>query len=232
MIKPRFKLMKYLLILTSVFFLVVFSILAMGRTDEGVEVWGEVLFKDSDPVFSPASGFVDSIPVEEGQMVEKGQLLLSLKTGQELERIQVLSPAGGLIYSIDLDSLIGKYVRKGEILTVICDPYQMRFRALVPEKSIPLMKQGLEATLFIDAFPYQRFGTFAGVVSSISPAAESKGDGVFYPAFLSIEKPYVESETPDESHRLFLKPKMRGKARIMTQSSRSILSRLIERFLG
>lgn len=224
--------MKYLLILTSVFFLVVFSILAMGRTDEGVEVWGEVLFKDSDPVFSPASGFLDSICVEEGQMVKKDQVLVSLRTGQELETIEVLSPAPGLIYSIDLESVIGKHVRKGEVLTVICDPYQMRFRALIPEKSIPFMKQGLEATLFIDAFPYQRFGTLAGVVSSVSPAPESKGDEVFYPAFLSIARPYVESETPDESHRLFLKPGMRGKARIMTQSNRSILSRLIERFLG
>jgi multidrug resistance efflux pump len=232
MIKPRFKLMKYLLILTSVFFLVVFSILAMGRTDEGVEVRGEVVLKDSHPVFSPASGFVDSIPVEEGEVVKKDQLLVSLRTGQELERIEVLSPAGGLIYSIDLDSLIGKYVRKGEILTVICDPYQMRFRALVPEKSIPFVKQGLEAIIFIDAFPYQRFGTFAGVVSSISPAPESKGDGVFYAVTLLIENPYVESETPDEGHRLFLKPKMKGKARIMTQSSKSILGRLIERFFG
>jgi len=231
MIKPKFRLMKYLLILTSGFVLAAFIVLATARMDESVEVRGEVLFKDSDPVFAPASGFLDSICVEEGELVKKDQILASLSKGQGSEKIEILSPAEALVHSIDLDNLLGGYVRKGEVLMVVSDPYQMQFRAMIPEKSIPSIEKGLEAALFIDAFPYQRFGTFTAVVTSISPMPESQGETIFYPTTLLIKKAYVESGISKEQDKLFLRPGMGGKARIITRSDASILKRLLKGFL-
>ena len=231
MIKPKFRLMKYLLILTTAFILVAFIVLATARMDQSVEVHGEVLFRDFDPLFSPVSGFVESISVEDGQLVKKDQVVAFLSKAQGPERIEVLSPAAGLVHSIGLDSLVRGRVRKGDVLMVISDPYRMQFRALIPEKSIPSINRGLQAALFIDAFPYQKFGTFNGVVTSISPVPESQRGMIFYPVTLLIEKPYVDSRTPDEDHRLFLKPGMGGTARIITGAHESILKRLLKGFL-
>jgi multidrug efflux pump subunit AcrA (membrane-fusion protein) len=232
MFKPKFRLMKYLLISTLVFFSVVFLILAMARVDESVEVWGEVSLKNYDRVYSPALGFIDSVCVEQGQLVKRNQLLILIKVEGESKKAEILSPTDGLIYSSSLDELRGRHVGKGEVLMVVSDPYQMGFRALVPEKSIPFIEKGLQATLFIDAFPYQRFGTFQGVVISISPMPELKEEKIFYPATLLVRPPYVESEFLKGEPGLLLKPGMRGKARIITRSNASILNRLIERFLS
>lgn len=232
MIRPKFKLIKYLLILTSVFIFVFVLILALGRIDESVEVWGEVSFQNHDPVYSPIDGFVDSICIKEGQAVKENQLLAMIRMREKPENAEILCPRNGFIFSSDLDQQRGRYVRKGEVLMVISDSYQMGFRVLIPEKRIPYIKKGLKATLFINAFPYQRFGTFQGVVTSTSPIPESKRGEVFYPATLLIKKTYVESETLHQGQRVFLRPGMRGRARIITLSNISILKKLINRFLS
>lgn len=232
MVKPRFKLIKYLLISTSVFVLTVFVILAVARVDESVEVWGEVSLRDYDLVHAPASGFIDSVCVEQGQLIRRNQLLALIRADQGLKGTEILSPAEGLIYCRDLDQLMGRHFKKGEVLMMVSGPYEIGFRALVPEKGIPFVQKGLEANLFIDAFPYQRFGTFQAVVTSISPLSETQGENVFYPIVLSIKNPYVESEISEGQPRIFLKPGMRGKARIITRSSKSVLNRLIKRFLS
>lgn len=230
--KLKFKFLKYLLTLTSAFIFSFFLILSSGKMDETVEVWGEVSLQNQDLVYSPVDGFIDSICVKEGQMVRKNQLLAIIKTQGGVNYTEILSPQDGLIFSNNLDKLMGRSVEKDEVLLVITDPYQMGFKVLVPEQSIPFVREGLEATLFINAFPYQRFGTFQAEVTSISPAPELIEGEVFYPTILLINKPYVESEILDEEHRSFLKPGMRGKAKIITRSNRSILKKLINRFLS
>lgn len=54
------------------------------------------------------------------------------------------------------------------LLTVL--PEDSRFQAVlfVPTRAIGLIKQGQEVRIFYDAFRYQNFGTYAGVVTEIS----------------------------------------------------------------
>jgi len=230
--KLKFKFLKYLLILTSAFIFSFFLILSSGKMDETLEVWGEVSLKNQGLVYSPVDGFIDSICVKEGQIVEKNQLLALIKTKGGVNRTEILSPQDGMVFSPYLDELIGRSVEKDEVLMIITDPHQMGFQALVPEQSIPFVKEGLKANLFINAFPYQRFGTFQAEVTCISPAPQIKEGETFYTTTLVIDKPYVESESLDQEHRLSLKPGMKGKAKIITGSSKSILRKLIKRFLS
>ena len=231
MIKPKFKLMRYVLFSTSIFIFVFFLILALGRMDESIEASGEVFPQKHHFVYSSASGFIDSICVKEGKSVEEDQVLALIREDR-LNTKEVLSPHNGLILSSNLDKLRGKRVKKGEVLMVLTDPQKMGFRAKLPEKRAHFVKAGLLANIFIDAFPHQKFGTFKGKVSSISSAPEQKQGKVFYPATIIIEKPYVESELTDASQRLFLKPGMKGKVKIITKSNITILRKLINRFLS
>jgi multidrug efflux pump subunit AcrA (membrane-fusion protein) len=229
MMRPKFKLIKYVLILTSVFIFAFFLLLALGRMDETMEVGGEVSLQNQNLIYSPMDGFVDSVCVKEGQTVKRNQLLILIRE-ENRNSTEVFSPGDGLIFSNSPHKLRGTYVKKDEILMVIADPYQMGFQALVPEGSIPFVQKGLEAALFIDAFPHQRFGTFQGVVTSIASAPESKEGEIFYAVTLLIKKPYVESGIPEDGQRLLLKPGMRGKAKIITRSNVSVLKKLLSRF--
>lgn len=229
MMRPKFKLIKYVLISTSVFIFASFLLLALGRMDETMEVEGEVSLQKYEVVYSPVEGFIDSICVKEGKPIKRNQLLVLIRE-ENRNSTKVFSPGEGLIFSNNPEKFKGTRVKKDEVLMLIFDPYQMGFRALVPEKDIPFVQKGLEATLFVDAFPHQRFGTFQGVVNSIASAPESKEGEIFYPATLLIKKSYVESGIPEDGQRLFLKPGMRGKARIITRSNVSVLKKLLSRF--
>lgn len=229
MMKPKFKLMRYILFSTSAFIFAFFLILTLARVDESVEASGEVLPQNHDFVYSPTEGFIDSIYVKEGEFVKKNQLLASIREDR-LNSTEILSPHNGLILSSNLDQLGGRRIKQGEVLMVLTDPNQMSFRAQVPEKRAPFIKTGLPATILIDAFPHQRFGTFKGVVNSVSSAPEPEQGKVYYPTTILIQKPYLESE--GENQRLFLKPGMRGKAKIIIRSDISILKKLTQRFLN
>ncbi|MGB2696876.1 MAG: HlyD family efflux transporter periplasmic adaptor subunit [Candidatus Zixiibacteriota bacterium] len=231
MMKPKFRLMRYILFSTSVFIFALSLILVLGRMDESIEAAGEVFPQNHYFVYSTVEGFIDSIYVKEGEFVKKSQLLASIRENR-LSSSKILSPHNGLILSSNLYELRGKKVKKGEVLMVMTDPQKMGFRAKLPEKRAPFIKTGLSANIFIDAFPHQKFGTFKGVVSSISSASEPEQGKVFYPATIIIEKPYVESELMDENQRLFLKPGMKGKAKIIIRSDISFLKKLTKKFLS
>jgi multidrug efflux pump subunit AcrA (membrane-fusion protein) len=231
MMKPKFRLMRYILFTTSVFIFALSLILVLGRMEESVEVWGEVSLLNQQFVYSPTSGYIDSICIKEGEYVKENQVL-GLIREDRLNYAEILSSHNGLILSSNLDKLRGRKVKKGEVLMVLTDPNQMGFKARVPEKNVPFIKTGLSANIFIDAYPHQRFGTFKGEVSSISSSPESEEGKVFYPATIIIKKPYVESELMNENQRLFLKPGMKGKAKIITKSNITILKKLINKFLS
>jgi adhesin transport system membrane fusion protein len=231
MMKPKFRLMRYILFTTSAFLFALILILASGRMDESVEVWGEVSPLNQHLIYSPTSGYLDSICIKEGESVNKNQVL-GLIREDRLNSTEILSPHNGLILSSNLDGLRGRWIKQGEVLMVLTDPNQMGFKARVPEKSVPFMKTGLSANIFIDAYPHQRFGTFKGVVSSISSAPEPEQGKIFYPATIIIKKPYVKSELIDENQRLFIKPGMKGKAKIIIRSDVSILKKLTKKFLS
>ena len=229
--KPKFKLMRYILFFTSAFISAFFLILTFARVDESIEASGEIFPQNHHFVYSTANGFIDSIYVKEGEFVKRNQLLGVIREDR-LSSTEILSTQNGLILSSNLNELRGRRIRQGEVLMVLADPYQMYFRAQVPEKKAPFIKTGMPATLFIDAFPYQRFGTFKGVVNSVSsaPGPETEQGKVFYPASIIIERPYLDSE--GENQRLFLKSGMKGKAKIIIQSDVSILKKLTQRFLS
>ena len=231
MMKPKFKLMRYILFTTSVFLFAFILILVLGRMDESVEVWGEVTLLNQHLIYSPSSGYLDSICIKEGESVSMNQVL-GLIRENGLKSAEILSPNHGLILSSNLDKLRGRKVKKGEVLMVLTDPNKLGFRAKLPEKSIPFIKTGLSANIFIDAYPHQRFGTFRGEVSSISSAPETEEENVFYPTTIIIKKPYVKPELIDENQELFLKPGMKGKAKIIIRSDVSLLKKLTEKFLS
>lgn len=79
----------------------------------------------------------------------------------------VLAPMGGRVAALPLAS--GQPVTAGATLAVMT-PADGRLEAelLAPSKAIGFIREGQEVRLQLQAFPYQRFGTLAGKVKSVS----------------------------------------------------------------
>lgn len=90
-------------------------------------------------------------------------------------------------------------------------------RLLVPVKASGFMQSGQAVRLAIDAYPFERFGTVDGIVTSVSAAPimqkDDRGaDMPFYVAAATIERPYIVAY----GQRRVLLPGMTFTARITT----------------
>ena len=79
----------------------------------------------------------------------------------------VIAPMGGKIAALPLAT--GQPVTAGATLAVLT-PADGKLEAelLAPSRAIGFIKEGQEVRLQLQAFPYQRFGTLAGKVKSVS----------------------------------------------------------------
>ncbi|WP_252895613.1 HlyD family efflux transporter periplasmic adaptor subunit [Photobacterium phosphoreum] len=83
---------------------------------------------------------------------------------------QVLSPIKGVIASIL--AVEGHSVSNGQTLLVISPDSEKAFIELyAPSRSIGFIKVGQKVRLRFDAFPYEKFGVQAGIITSISKSA-------------------------------------------------------------
>jgi membrane fusion protein len=82
-------------------------------------------------------------------------------------RVFVVAPMGGKIAALPVAS--GQPVTAGATLAVLT-PRDGKLEAelLAPSKAIGFIKEGQDVHLQLQAFPYQRFGTLAGKVKSVS----------------------------------------------------------------
>ena len=81
----------------------------------------------------------------------------------------------------------------------------------VPEESMVEVRTGLPVKFLLNAFPYQRYGTRAGTIVSVSPTVASSPEGqVFYATALLADQSITAGGI---SHPL--RPGMRGEARII-----------------
>jgi membrane fusion protein len=97
---------------------------------------------------------------------------LSRLRQQEIEQklrkgVQIPAPISGWIASAHAE--LGDIVTQDHVIAVVV-PTQAQFiaRLLVPSSAAGFVEPGDQVRLMLDSFPFQRFGTQAGVVSSVS----------------------------------------------------------------
>ena len=85
---------------------------------------------------------------------------------------------------------------QSQIMTVVPQNARLRAELLVPSQAIGFVKRGQDVRLAIDAFPYQRFGTVTGRITTVATSAVSQplANGAVllaYPVVVEIERPEV-----------------------------------------
>jgi multidrug efflux pump subunit AcrA (membrane-fusion protein) len=133
--------------------------------------------------------------------------------------LPVVAPCPGTVFSEKVRGP-GAIVHEGDVLCEIaCSGEKLQVEIDLPQEGLARIRSGLEAKLFYDAFPYERFGVKRGIVRWASPAGISSGDKTLFAVYV---QPEDQSATVDGQERPLL-PGMRGTARIVV-GHRSVLS--------
>ncbi len=132
-----------------------------------------------------------SIPLEKEQAAAEARTSaasISQRTADaEQRRTQfVLAPVSGRLAALPVSS--GQTITAGSTIAVII-PTGSRLEAelLAPSRSIGFMKPGQEVRLNLQAFPYQRFGTVAGEIRTVSTTVLAPNEVVIQG--LNIQEP-------------------------------------------
>jgi RTX toxin transport system membrane fusion protein len=94
----------------------------------------------------------------------------------------------------------------------------LRARLKVAEAGLPKLVPGQTVRLFLEAFPYQRYGTVSGKLEWISPAAITSGNGQGFTARASLDRSAFTSRGQERPLRVGMK----GEARIIVGSRTAI----------
>lgn len=177
------------------------------------------------------------VDVDAGSEIATAQMsaesLTQRKAELETERGYVIAaPVAGRVTSLQI--AVGRTVQPDiPIMEIIPQGSAVHAEVYAPTRAIGFVKPGQEVRLLYDAFPYQRFGSFSGRVSSISRTVI---DPRQLAAPLKTEEPVYRIEvTPDAQQvdgfgeRLPLQPGMALSATLVLER-RSFMDWLLQPF--
>ena len=133
---------------------------------------GSLKAKDEAGVFSKVPGKLVEYSVNEGDSVEKGQVIANIdrdEAGLKFEMAKVESPLSGVVGRILMDKGAAIEPNK-DLLAIIADMDEMSVKLDIPEQDIPFLKKGLKAFIKVDAYPDEEFqGEVFRVAEMVDP---------------------------------------------------------------
>jgi multidrug resistance efflux pump len=130
----------------------------------------------------------------------------------ELDRghAEVRAPINGMITQCGGHK--GDLVSPGDTLFIISGEHGMQMEARVSSRDAGLIELGMETKIRLEAFDYQKYGTLAGTVVSISPDSQVIEGSVFYIIRIDLESEEIGSG----AYRKKVKLGMVGSAEMVT----------------
>ncbi|MDQ7837511.1 MAG: HlyD family type I secretion periplasmic adaptor subunit [Thermodesulfobacteriota bacterium] len=129
-----------------------------------------------------------------GDIVEREKTISAMegeviKAKKRYELEQLCSPVDGTVHGISSYTIGGVVTPAQPIVTIVPAGTPLIVEAMALNKDIGFLKVGQEAEVKLDTFPFQKYGTIKGRVSSISPDAfEDEKLGSVYKIRVELEK--------------------------------------------
>jgi membrane fusion protein len=108
---------------------------------------------------------------------EKGQLQQSLVQEEARRETVIRAPIAGIVTNIAV-SRGASLAADAPLATVLPAGSGLQAQLLVPTRAVGFVQPGNEVVLRYDAFPFQRFGQYRGVVDNVSRTVWSPGEKV------------------------------------------------------
>jgi multidrug efflux pump subunit AcrA (membrane-fusion protein) len=140
-----------------------------------------------------------------------------------LQRARLTAPTAGTITALTVHGA-GAVVREGDVVASIA-PAGARLVAevMIPNEHIAKVHPGLPVRILVDAYPYQQYGVFDGIVLTVSP------DAIASPTGESFYRAVVVPDKTTLSSGVSLKPGLALEARIVTDH-RTVMGLFLDPF--
>lgn len=157
----------------------------------------------------------------------KAQIRQQAVTVEQAKSYVLTAPFNGRVST--LSGRVGRVASAQQaIMSIVPDGATLRAELSLPSSAIAFITRGQEVRMAVDAFPYQRFGSLKGTVSSISESATSQTAAggqplATYQVIVDLERQSILAFGKEQP----LVPDMTLTARIVTER-RSLLEWLFE----
>ena len=126
-------------------------------------------------------------------------------THQELIKAQsvatqqtLLSPVAGVVQQLKVHTIGGVVTPAEPLMVIVPNDAAIEIEALVLNRDIGFVNEGLPATVKVDAFPFTRYGTLAGELVTVSrDAASDEKLGLVYPSRIKLQRTSLRIDTRD-----------------------------------
>ena len=146
---------------------------------------------------------------EKEQLSEQNQTI-----GEELRKLQIVSPIAGTVLTPHLQELVGRYLPVGTEIAEVADLSAMQARVFVPEFSMRYVRIGAPVRMLLEG----SIRSTAGTVTSISPATspipdrlveKSQYQGIrppqYYLALVSSKSPILPADGLTGTAKIFVR---------------------------
>jgi hemolysin D len=142
----------------------------------------------------------------------------------QMNRFQrLLAPVDGTVQQLEVNTIGGVVEAAKPLMTVVPASGALEVQAKMLNKDVGFVREGQEAAVKLEAFPFTRFGTVPGKVRTISrDAVQDKDLGLVYVVTVALDRDYVEVAGRQQR----LAPGLVATVDVKT-GSRSILSYLL-----
>ena len=187
---------------------------------------GEVLDAPDDALtgFDPAT-LALSRSLRATQLGEQAEKLAGL--ARELERQRaggLTAPVAGTVQQLQLHTIGGVVEPAKPLMVIVPEDAGIEIEAEIENKDIGFVREGQEAVVKLDAFPFTRYGTLIGHVVTISDDAVEQQSGNGQPPRLTyLARIRLETDTMNVDGRMVhLSPGMVAAAEIKTGTRKLI----------
>lgn len=164
----------------------------------------------------------------ENKKNEIGSLERSYKFMEDkLRNTVIVSPLSGTVLTPNIEELKGAKLSEGDVVLEIGDLTEMDFVTLVGERDIPRIKVGQNVKIFINAFPHRRYKVFEGEVTLVSQEPKITRQGIAFEVEGRIHEPWLWVD----SEKVYLRPGLSGKIRIIVRPRVRLIQILVEEWI-
>ena len=117
--------------------------------------------------------------------------LVIIKTNQRDKNCYILSPVTGFVQQLQVHTT-GAVVEPAQtLMMVIPQNTELQVEANMPNKDIGFIREGMQADIKIETFPYTFYGSLSGHVNQVSRDAIAGEAGLVYPVHITLDQQFV-----------------------------------------
>jgi len=118
-----------------------------------------------------------------------------IKAKKKYELENLISPVSGAVHGLASYTIGGVVTPAQPVVTIVPEGTPLVVEAMALNKDIGFLKEGQDAEIKLDTFPFQKYGTIKGKVMSISPDAfEDEKMGPVYKIKVNLERLHINAD--------------------------------------